>query len=391
MRDNLKYYPVNWVDGMKINKDLFIAQDNANLGSMQDFAALQLSAVQFGVLPPSAEGGQTFNVKIALDNQNTIRATMLHCQAVTSGGVRINIPGPGIGSQLGSDNVPATSFEFAASSGEGIWWIFLLTNPFNKQPVGSPNTAETPPRFPSVQPHYELQVISESQYKQFANNPYALAIGKVLVNGNSVSNDEGYIPPCLTISAHPDLVNLLSEIDHFFSQLEMKCSAIVQKIFKKSQQNDLSELVMYLCDRTMMYLGPTITQLRWFVMHQPPAILLSHVVSLARVMKNTIDLRIGSGKDELMNYLSEWCELKQGELESMLGNLATLRYDHNDINQNIGQIARFVKVTGKLFESLSNLEFIGKRKEVGFFVKEEQQQNTNQGSAEQKARRRFFG
>ncbi|MEO7309886.1 MAG: type VI secretion system baseplate subunit TssK [Chitinophagaceae bacterium] len=393
MRDNLKHYPVNWVDGMKINKDLFIAQDNASLGAMQDFASMQLSAVQFGVLPPAADGGETFNVKIALDNQNTIRATVHNCQAVTSGGIRINVPGLGMAAQSGSGNLPATTFEFAATSGERTYWIFLIANPFNRQPTGSPDTAENPPRFPYVQGHYELQVIGESAYKQFANNPYALAVGKVLINGSSVVNDEGYIPPCYTINAHPDLANLLSEIDQFFGQLEMKCSVIVQKIFKKSQQNDLSELVMYLCDRTILFLGPTITQLRWFVQHQSPAVLLSHIASLARVMKNTIDLRIGSGKDELMNYLSEWCELKQGELESMLSSLATLRYDHNDVNQNIEKIARFVRITGKLFESLSNLEFIGKRKEVGFFVKEEQQtgNNSNQGSTEQKARRRFFG
>jgi len=388
MRDNLKHYPVNWVDGMKINKALFMAQDNAMQGAMQDFAAMQLSPLQFGILPPAADGRETYNVKITLDNQNTIRATVLNCQAITSGGARINIPGL----VAPSDNTFSTTFEFAPTTGEGVYWVFLITNPYNKQPVGSPDTAENPPRFPYAQPHYELQVTSDTGYNQFAANPYALAVGKVLVNGSSVSNDEGFIPPCLTVSAHPDLANLLSEIDHFFGQLEMKCSAIVQKILKKSQQNDLSELVMYLCDRTMLYLGPAITQLRWFVLHQPPAILLSYVASLARIMKNTIDLRIGSGKDELMTYLSEWCELKQGELEAMISSLATLRYDHNDINQNIEKIARFVRVTGKLFETLSTLEFIGKRKEVGFFVKEEQQQQSNNpGSQEQKARRRFFG
>lgn len=109
-------------------------------------------------------------------------------------------------------------------------------------------------------------------------------------------------------------------------------------------------------------------------------------------MKNTIDLRTGSGKEELMNYLSEWCELSQGELENMLSGLAGLRYEHNDINSNILPVIRFAKVTGKLFESLSNLEFIGKRKESGIFVKEEQNinQNTN-NNTDQKPKRRFFG
>lgn len=110
---------------------------------------------------------------------------------------------------------------------------------------------------------------------------------------------------------------------------------------------------------------------------------------MARIMKNTIDLRIGSGKEEMMNYLSEWCELKQGELESMLSNLANAEFNQNDVNKNILKIVQFVKVTSRLFETLSKLEFIGKRKESGIFVKEE----TIQQAAENtnKPRRRFLG
>lgn len=388
MRDNIKHYQVNWVDGMKINKNLFIAQDNAHQDRIQDIASLQLSPLRYGILPTANGASSTFNVTISLDNQNTIRASILNCDAITSGGARINIPGLGIANQLGTDSVPATSFQFSATAGEDIYWVFLMVNPFNQQPAGTPDSTENPPRFPFTQPFYEVQIINNSQYNQFSNHPYALAVGKILLNGSNVMNDDGYIPPCFTLSAHPDLTNLFVEIDQFLSHLELKCSAIVQKILRKSQQNELSELVMYLCDRTMLYLGQTITQLRWFVMHDSPATLLAHISTLARIMKNTIDLRIGSGKDELMNYLSEWCELKQGELEAMLSGLANLRYDHNDINSNIQNIARFVRITGKLFDTLSNLEFIGKRKEVGFFVKEEQQTAIDQT---QKARRRFFG
>ncbi|HUN03473.1 MAG TPA: hypothetical protein PLS00_11505, partial [Niabella sp.] len=108
------------------------------------------------------------------------------------------------------------------------------------------------------------------------------------------------------------------------------------------------------------------------------------------VLKNTIDLRIGSGKDELMNYLCEWCELNQGELESLLSNMAALRYNHNDINQNINAIIEFAKVIGKLFNTLSNLEFIGKRKESGLFVKEEPIASQADSIAP-KPKRRFFG
>jgi hypothetical protein len=173
----------------------------------------------------------------------------------------------------------------------------------------------------------------------------------------------------------------------FLASLERYCTQIVQKIFRKSQQNDISELVLFLCDRIMLYLGQALTSTRWNLLYDSPEALFFTMASMARVIKNTIDLRIGSGKDELMNYLSEWCDLKQGEMESMLNSISNMTYEHIDVNKNISEAAVFVKVVARLFNTLSKLDFIGKRKESGIFVKEEQvseaPKNTN--------KRRFLG
>lgn len=392
MRSQRKHFSVNWMDGMKINKDHFIAQDNAVQDTIFDIASLGLSPIRYGVLPTSAAGEDTYNVKIALDNQHTLRATINSLQAVTPGGVRINFPALPYAQ---ADTSLTTSFQFSASGSESVYWIAVTVQPFDKQPAGNPDSSENPPRFPFVQPKYAVQVVSESQYSQYALNPFALIIGKVTVNGNNIRVEDEYIPPCIATSASPDLIALHSELDQFLAGLELRCSQIVQKILKKSQQNELSELAMFLCDRIMLFIGQAITDLRWNQIHEPPAKMFSTIISLARVMKNTIDLRIGSGKEELMNYLSEWCELNQGELENMLSGLANLRYNNNDINSNITPVIRFAKVTGKLFESLSNLEFIGKRKESGIFVKEETNYNqpaaASAGTEQPKPKRRFFG
>ncbi|MCH5597547.1 hypothetical protein [Niabella ginsengisoli] len=152
----------------------------------------------------------------------------------------------------------------------------------------------------------------------------------------------------------------------------------------------MAELAQFCCDRIMIYLSKAITDFRWLYIYEPPVKMISAIVGLARILKNTIDLRTGSGKEELMNYLSEWSELKQGELESLLTNMATLRYNHNDINENITAIIQFAKVTGKLFNTLSNLEFIGKKKESGIFVKEGYINDTSEHN-NTKPKRRFFG
>ncbi|MBL7753346.1 MAG: hypothetical protein JNM44_02630 [Chitinophagaceae bacterium] len=384
-----QYYPVNWVDGMKINKDHFIAQDHAWQQAIQESSATYLNPVRYGLLPAQSEEEINFDVRIVLDNQNTVRAHVVSLHAITRAGIPICIPALGQNGLQTNDEVPAVSFALNSGTAESVYWVVLFAKPFERQAAGQPLPDENPPRLPFLIPTYELALLSDAQYRQQVRHPHVITLGKVLVNGNDKRVDDGYIPPCLSVSAHPDLLSLHAELDAFLSNIEVKCSAIVQKIFKRSQQNELSDLVLFLCDRMILFLSQVITDLRWRLIHESPASLFAVIASMARVMKNSIDLRTGSGKDELLNYFSEWCDLTQGEWESMLSQLAVMRYEHNDVNNNILQIARFVKVSGKLFDTLSTLEFIGKRKESGIFVKEEREPETPGGT--QKPKRRFFG
>jgi hypothetical protein len=386
MRDSIKYNAVNWVDGMKINKSHFIAQDHAFTDAAQQVATLGLSPNRFGLLPPSAAGEDNYSLKISVDNQRKVRVSLPYCQAITPGGVRISIPAFG-NSLKQADQYPVIDFDLEGSNTDAIRWVILMVHPFEKVAAGEPDLNENPPRLSFLVPSYTMALVTPAQYQQYSSHPYAITIGKLLINGNDIRAEEEYIPPCLSIASSEDLKSLLQEIDRFMGNLENRCSLIVQKIFKKSQQNELSELVQYLCDRMMVFLGPAVIQLRWQMLYQSPDYLFASLASLARTMKNTIDLRIGSGREEMMNYLCEWCELNQGELETMLSSVAGMRYNHNDVNAAIPQIVQFVKVTDRLFDTLSKMEFIGKRKDTGIFVKEEK----NEPLDAAKARRRFFG
>ncbi|MEO6916078.1 MAG: hypothetical protein ABI151_10830, partial [Chitinophagaceae bacterium] len=260
------------------------------------------------------------------------------------------------------DPAPATIFSFASASEELDWWIVLIVHPFETQAAGSPDLSENPPRFPAILPTYTIQVVSSQQYRQFAYYPYALTIGKVFIYGDEINLADYYIPPCYSINAHPDLIASLGEFDVFLADMERNCSYIIQKIFKQSEQNNISEPVMFICDRIIIYLGQALTAARWNLLQDSPAALFMAMASLARTVKNIIDLRTGSGKEELMNYLSEWCDLKQGELDSMLTSIANMAYDHNDVNKNISETAVFLKKMTRMFGTLASLEFIGKPK-----------------------------
>lgn len=373
MRDKTQYFHINWIDGMKINKNIFIAQDDAIRNDLHDIASFNLSPIKYGVLPPLAAGHSTFNVNISIDNQNTLRVSIINCQAVTLGGVPVNISASLKIGPNDADANPAISFPLPPPSGESAFWVVLTINPFEKQPAGNLIVDETPPRFPFVLPVFTLLVISDNQYSQYASHPFGLMIGKVLVNGASYTIDEHYVPPCISVSAHPALVELYSDLESFLNRFEVLCSKIIQKIYVRKQKNDISELVLSLCDQTLSHLGYVINKFRWTLLHESPVYMFEALSGLARIMKNAIDLHIDSGKDILINYFTEWCDPQQGEIEKILVNMANQRYDNNDINKSIIVVIEFVNFIRELFEILNTLEFIGKRKE-GIFVDEKKEE-----------------
>ncbi len=98
---------------------------------------------------------------------------------------------------------------------------------------------------------------------------------------------------------------------------------------------------------------------------QPPVWLVSKSSAMARLIKNILDTYLGSGKEELVNYFTEWCNISQGELEGAITGLANHQYDHMDINASVDKITVFTRLMSQLFNQLSRLEYIGKRKRLG--------------------------
>ncbi|MBS1549778.1 MAG: hypothetical protein JSS94_07935, partial [Bacteroidetes bacterium] len=215
MREPQKYFPVNWIDGMKLNKNHFISQDNAWLNRSQEITSLITTPFQYGILPPSSAGENTFNVKLSLDNQAAVKVSVISCHAITQGGAGIAISDLQPTGNPGFESLFNKILPFTAAGSEATWWVFLLINPYDKLPAGSPDLSETPPRLPNVIPNYSIELVGESNYQQFTNHPFGLPIGKIMVNGSDIKVEEDYIPPCFWVLSHPDLISLHGELDQF--------------------------------------------------------------------------------------------------------------------------------------------------------------------------------
>ncbi len=366
------YLPVNWIDGMKINKSHFIAQDNATVYRQAQHTSCLMDPLHYGILPPV--GGRYNGVKlfISTDNQKRIQVRIQQCRAITAGGYYIEfdedtaLHGGNLLAPVVSE--PVTLRDLRSKS--TAFYIVLTIDPYKRIPYGAADPGETPPRIPYTVPALHLDIIPVDDVTKNVLGPTQLPVGKMTVDVQRVMVEENYIPPCTAVSSHPELLEIHAGLEQFYSKMETYALQIIQKIFQKKQSNDLSVVVQKICDHIMIFTASQLAELKSVGVLQRPVYTVARASAFARLIKNTIDCYLGTTKEELYNYFTEWCSVSQGQLEETIADLSTLQYDHLDINDAIEKVSVFTKTISRLFYELSKLEYIGKKKEAGLFVKE---------------------
>jgi hypothetical protein len=364
MIEKLNHFPVNWIDGMKINKSHFLGVQNFVSDSIRDSVGIHTSMIDYGLLPVA----DPIKMSLIIDNHKLLRIKVEECHAITPNGSRIDI---GTSESL-SISIPYPEAVRELKDNEtSVLLACISVNHFKRTPYGEPDPEENPPRYPYTHPEYSLNLIPEDELKNtigFGAN--YLTIGKILVNSGESKIDDNYIPPSISVSSHQKLQDLYTEIDRFYGQIELYAVQIAQKIHSKKQSTDLALMMEKMSDKTLNYLGMEINRLRWMSPHTPPANMLLSVVALARVLKNFIDARSGAGKEELLNYFAEWCNVSQGDFEVIFSETINTDYNHNQMDKVISKITRFMKTLEDLYSILSRLDYIGKKRDGSIFVSE---------------------
>ncbi|WP_415325640.1 hypothetical protein [Chryseobacterium sp. MMS23-Vi53] len=366
MIEKLNHFPVNWIDGMKINKTHFNAVQDFMNDFIRDSVGIHTSMINYGLLPVN----DSIKMNLIIDNHKLLRVKVDQCYAITPNGSRIDI-GEGTADAM-SLSLPYPEAVYEIKENESfVLFACLSVNHFKRTPFGEPDPEENPPRYPFTQPEYSLNLIPETELKNvlgFGSN--YLTIGKIFVNANESRIDDNYIPPSVSVSSHKRLQELFVEIDRFYGQIELYSVQIAQKIYGKKQTNALAQMMELLTDKTLNYLGKEINKFRWMSPHIEPAHMLLSVVAMARTIKNFIDARSGAGKEELLNYFAEWCNVSQGNFEVIFSEVINAEYNHNQMDLVIAKIVKFMKTLEELFSVLSRLDYIGKKKDGSIFVSE---------------------
>lgn len=371
MEERTTYLPVNWMDGMKINKNHLISTDQYIGGQLQQLCSAFLNPFSYGLLRPENGNSPSPDLQVFLDNQGYVHVKVIRLSAITRDGSRIEIGNPGQPVDELSALLPNLEFSPEQGSQDPVY-LCLSVNLHERIPCGNPDPGEQPPRLPFAAPGYHLSAHSPGQKKSIATG-HSLIIGKLNFTGDKPVLDEGFIPACHTIGCHPALGEFYATVLKTLGQLEADVVDILRSINDKKQTTSIALTVAAVSEAILSYLGNSLDALRQTGRYQPPVYLFEQLAALARTINNSINKQSAADKEELYNYIEDWSNLKQGDFENMLRDTTECTYDHDDISLALKKALLFIQSVSRIFNTLSNLNFIGKKKDRQIFVKEQKE------------------
>jgi hypothetical protein len=160
-------------------------------------------------------------------------------------------------------------------------------------------------------------------------------------------------------------------------QIEIDIVDILHGIKDKKQGTNIAGTVADVANSILSFISVHMVEFRRIAKYNSPVYIFEQMATLARTINNAINKQSSADREEFLNYIQDWSTLKQGAFEELLINAIEYKYDHDDINKSIETMAPFVNAISKVFNVLSNLDFIGKKKDRHIFVKEQKSKPGN--------------
>ncbi|WP_225000328.1 FHA domain-containing protein [Cesiribacter sp. SM1] len=354
----LKYKFVNWVDGMKISKDHFIALENAVIDRFRDAVGYQLNSLNYGILPATAGSKQPLEIFFSYDHATRkITLKLLSCFAVTPAGARVEIYDEGIpGFDMGNSQ-PALEFEVDGFNTLG-YEVVLVVNPFARLAFGYPNPEESPLRNPFIQAAHSLEVIPYPRVNQPEQGPYHLTIGRIEFEAGQPKLSKQYIPPCATIKSSSHLTSLNNRIIKKIDELEATLLKIIQKKRSGSQQTDLDQETCYVAEKVLYFLVTSKDHYKLTSEFEPPHVIVDYNLKLARVLYTALEC--SRNKFELLDYYCNWLEWNPGRFESTLNDSLQIKYNHQESFKALKQAEDSYELILSFFEQVWKMAAPGK-------------------------------
>ncbi|HTJ10843.1 MAG TPA: hypothetical protein VL547_02400 [Dinghuibacter sp.] len=366
MLSDLTHLPVNWIDGMKIARRHFEETGQYIAEQVRDVAARGLSDLNFGILPAD----RSLEVRITTDANQLIRVEVLSCKGVTPNGTRLEVhPGLGVTLQASFPEL-AARFGLQTSQAQQLF-VVLQADLFNRAPEGDVPVQETPPRHPYTRETLTLDLVP-AEYLVPAQLVSGLVVGKISFANGELVVQKDFIPSCTAMTSIAQTREWYERFRQASETWEQNCIRIIQKVNSRAQpQNSLTASIMRLSEKLLEHFAQGRLAYRWILPSQPPVYTCEWMMSRVYYLFTLLQTYSEKDREEMLAYFAEWGELQGGTIENQTLRALQVGYNHFDLLTVFQEVNQVYSLYGGIFQKLSQLEFIGKKKGQSVFVIEQ--------------------
>lgn len=367
----IKNNAINWVDGMKVSQSHLNEQDNFVIDTIRDSNSLYINNFNYGILPASGQFADKMVFEIYSTATNDAQLVIKNCNAVTLAGYRIEIPEFDL-------NVRTLAKKLTNDENiDGDYYILVSVNPFDKIPFGEIDAEEIPPRHPYTKPNYNVEMVSVAALNSNLSGGNYIVLGKVNFKGGFAQIDTNFIPPCTSVLSHQKLVDYQSSFIRSVSNLQQFAFKIIQKSAHKEQNTALATNVRALCVTLLNTLADSYFGFKNRSIEEPPIFLIEIFSKLALRIYNTIQMTPNAEVEEMLNYSLEWSDVAPHTFIGQLTSASEINYDHYHCGEYLKNIQSMLGCLETVFGKLSELDYIGQRKENIIVTEQEIKSNTD--------------
>lgn len=353
MHPNLRKAAVNWIDGMKVNKNHFQQTENWFLDNLKDIAALSLNDSSYGLIPASDDVNTSVNFQIDVEQTQFVKITLLGCRAVTRGGIRIEVT-PQVKKFLSTENAHHEAVFILKSAPNQQYDIVVIVDPYARIPVGDPDPEEHPLRHPFTIPKYSLDVIPSNQVNTEEFSTFHLTIGRFRVLAGEVQVED-YIPACASVQSHPALKSFYHEFERTLLEVKDHLTKYIKKVRGHQSAYGIDQNVLALAESIVMTQAVFWDEFLLEVKTAPPVQLFKYIVRFMRLISTELSLM---PEDERMRVYEIFNRnVGPNTFESAINTGLSLPYRHRDLYQTFSSLHRALKTLAELIARLPYTEY----------------------------------
>lgn len=359
--NKIQKFPINWTDGVKLNMNHFKNQYFSIVETIKNYNASNHKAYDYGILSAFDSNVGALELEVTNDSGNTVSITLKSCNAIAKNGYKIVF----YEDLYGADFTPRAILDLNKTDLNLVneFSILLSINPFDLVPVGYPDPEVIPLHYPNVLPKLNLEIIPANQINTHFIEGNFLIIGQIICENGVFSVNSNYIPPVKKICYNENIEHFRKELIQLLIRMRKNSIQIIKKNRHNNRTNCLADNTFTFCNDVNKFYTESIFYFEQVIAEKSPIFLVNKISVLANQLSISMSLMGEKEREELLQYYYEWTDVKPSNFIATIESVLNIQYNHLDIALSINKLKDFVYLLDKLFNKMSDLEYIGQRKD----------------------------